>query len=329
MTESDDRAPEDLDELESQQHAPDAIGHDEADVDAAGPELVEPEVVEPEVEAEVVEPEVVEPEVAEPEVVEPENTGSPGPEAGGAVIAGRDDGWVVLGRALRPRATRAQLLAGLLCAALGFAVVVQVRQTDESTLSSLRQEDLVRILDETTERGDALREEITDLRGELDELVSGSDRQQAALDALRRSAVTQGILSGRLPAEGPGVRVDVVDPDGGLEPITMLNLLEELRNAGAEAIQLGDQRVTASSAFTGSRGHLQLDGQELSSPYTWYAIGDSQTLSIALQIPGGALATVRGDGATGAVTALDKVEITAVRDLPDPQYASAVTPSGE
>ncbi|AEI12216.1 DUF881 domain-containing protein [Cellulomonas gilvus] len=239
------------------------------------------------------------------------------------------NGWLVLARALRPRANRAQLFAAVLCALLGFALVVQVRQNDESALSGLRQSELVRILDETTDRGDQLRQEVVELRGQRDELLSGSDRQEAALDSLRRSAITQGILSGRLPAQGPGVRVTLLDPQGDLQPVTMLNMLEELRNAGAEAIQLNDRRVTASSAFTGTRGAIELDGVPLEAPFTWLAIGDPDTLSIALQIPGGAMATVRGTGASGEVEELDEVQVSAVRELEDPQYATPVAPDGE
>ncbi len=237
-------------------------------------------------------------------------------------------GWAVLARAMAPRANRSQLIAGVLCALLGFALVVQVRQNDESALSGLRQSELVRVLDETTERGDELRREVAELRGERDDLESGSDRQAAAIESLRRSAITQGILSGRLPAEGPGVRVTLNDPDRGLQPVAMLNMLEELRNAGAEAIQLNDRRVTASSSFTGTRGRVLLDGVELTPPYVWLAIGDPSTLSIALQIPGGAMATVRGTGATGTVQERDEVSITALRQLAEPSYATPAPPDG-
>jgi len=244
---------------------------------------------------------------------EPASKLPPGPER---------TGWRALGHAMAPRATRAQLVAGVLCALLGFAVVVQVRQNDETALSGLRQSELVRILDETTERSDELRREVTELRTERDALDSGSDGQAAALDSLRRSAIMQGILSGRLPAEGPGIQVTLIDPAGDLQPVTMLNLLEELRNAGAEAIQLGGQRITASSSFTGTKGHVLVDGVPLHTPYVWLAIGDPSTLSIALQIPGGAMATVRGTGATGTVVEQDRVQVTATRELPDPRYAT-------
>ncbi len=231
-------------------------------------------------------------------------------------------GWAALRVALRPRATRAQLLAGVLCAVLGFAVVVQVRQAGDSDLSELRQDDLVRLLDETSTRADQLSQEATALQRERDELVSGSDSRQAALDAARRNAAVQGILSGRLPAEGPGVRVTIDDPEHSVRPVTLLNMLEELRNAGAEAIQLDDQRVTASSAFTGAAGSVQLDGTTLEAPYTWLVIGDPDTIATALEIPGGALAYVRNDRGSGRVDKLDDVSVSAIRELPDPVYAT-------
>ncbi|WP_421733760.1 DUF881 domain-containing protein [Cellulomonas sp.] len=243
--------------------------------------------------------------------------------------AAEPSGWAVLGRALKPRSTRAQLVAGVLCAVLGFALVAQVRQSGETDLGGMRQDDLVRILDETTNRGDALARESADLARERDDLLSGSDRRQAALDALRRSAETQGILTGRLPAQGPGVVVTLTEPDGYIKPITMLNMLEEMRNAGAEAIQLNDQRVTASSAFTGTGGAVVLDSVELTAPYRWTVIGDPDIIAPALQIPGGAMAQVRNNGGKGTVDRADLVEVDAIRVVPDPVYATPVPPQGD
>ena len=236
-------------------------------------------------------------------------------------------GWAALGKALRFRASRGQILAGVLCAVLGFALVVQVRQNNEASLSGLSQADLVRILDETTSRGDALATEVNDLRSERDQLVSGSDKRQAALDALRRSAETQGILTGRLPAEGPGVVVTLTEPNGQIKPATMLNMLEELRNAGAEAIDLNGHRITASSAFAGIPGAVTIDGAELATPYVWTAIGEPDTIATALQIPGGALATVRSNGGEGDLRRGTKLEIRSVRALGEPQFATPVPPA--
>jgi uncharacterized protein YlxW (UPF0749 family) len=239
------------------------------------------------------------------------------------------NGWVVLGRALAPRSTKAQLLAGALCALLGFALVVQVHQNNGTNLEGMRQADLVRMLDETTDRSDALQRQASDLQAEHDQLLSGSDRRQAALDALRRTATTQGILTGRLPAQGPGIVLTLSEPSGSIRPLTLLDVLEEMRNSGAEAIELNGHRITASSAFTGEPGAVVLDGATLQAPFRWLAIGDPDTIATALQIPGGALAAVRNDGGQGTVARSDLVKVTAIRVLPDPVYATpapAATP---
>ncbi|ADG74784.1 protein of unknown function DUF881 [Cellulomonas flavigena DSM 20109] len=231
-------------------------------------------------------------------------------------------GWARLAHAMRPRTTQGQLITAGLCALLGFALVVQVRQATDTQLGSLRQNDLVRLLDETTTRTEELEREAFDLQRERDELLSGSDRQQAALDAARRTAAMQGILTGRLPATGPGVRITLTEPDGEIRPVTMLHVLEELRNAGAEAMELNGHRIIASSAFTGNRGAVELDGAAITSPFRWTVIGDPDTIAPALEIPGGAMAQVRGDGGRGTVEKSDRVEVTAVRVLPDPVHAT-------
>lgn len=235
-----------------------------------------------------------------------------------------DTPWRKLVRALAPRPTRAQAMAAVLCALVGFALVIQVTQAQSDGLANLRQSDLVRLLDEVTQRGDALSQEKADLERQVEELQSGSSSSQAAVEAARDAATTAGILAGRLPAEGPGVRVTVTGPvtAGG-----MLNVLEELRNAGAEVVQVNDERIVVSSSFTDRDGQVVLDGTVLVAPYTWLAIGDPDTLQPALEVPGGANAVLRNAGATVRIAALEKVEISAVRIPQSPNHATAV-PSG-
>ncbi len=238
--------------------------------------------------------------------------------------AAAPSGWAALKMLLLPRSGRNQLVIGALCAVLGFAVVVQVRQTSETNLSGLSQAELVRIADAAGERADALSREVDDLEAERSALESGSDTRAAALAAAERNAQVQGILAGRLPAVGPGVVVTVADPDGRVRPSTLLNLLEELRNAGAEAVSLNDVRVVASTAFTGSAGRVAVDGRLLDAPYVWSVIGDPTTMATALEIPGGASAAVRRDGGEVTVTQVAQVDVTATTTPPEPRYATPV-----
>jgi len=229
-----------------------------------------------------------------------------------------------LGSALRPRASRSQIVVGVLCALLGFALVVQVSQTQEDQLSSLRQSDLVRLLDDVTQRSGELEDQVSSLEATRDELQSGSGRERAALELAEEQAQTLGILSGRLPAEGPGVTIDVVEGPEALDAFALFNVLEELRNAGAEAMEVNGVRLVASSYFEDSADGVVVDGQTIESPYRWSVIGDPSTLETALEIPGGAMASLRADGARTTVTQEDRVEVGATVEPRAPEYATPV-----
>lgn len=219
---------------------------------------------------------------------------------------------------------RSRLLIAALCVLLGFAIVAQVRHTQEDQFSSLRQDDLVRLLDEVTQRNEDLADEGEQLRRDRSALLSGSDARALAEDY----AILQGILAGTEPVEGPGVVVTVRDVDGDVTAQTMVHMLEELRNAGAESVELSGQRLTASSAFEDSSLGVMVDGVLISSPYEWRAIGNAQTLAVALDIPGGALAGFRNVGATLDLQERDLVQITAIRTPQEPRFATPVPEGG-
>lgn len=254
----------------------------------------------------------------------PEHRKQGSPDAPDPGPGARSSSWSTVWRALSPRPTRAQLMAGLLSALLGFALVVQVQANRTEGLSGLRQDELVRILDEVTRRTDELEAEATNLRSQRAELVSGSDTERAAREAAEQRAVVQGILAGRLPAQGPGIELDVRQPSDRVPALVLYNVLEELRNAGAEAVQVNDQRLTASSYFVDTPDGVEVDGVVLVPPYRWRAIGDPDTLTPALEIPGGALAQVRNSGGETDLRQVDEVVVDAVRPSTTFRYATPV-----
>ena len=215
---------------------------------------------------------------------------------------------------LRPRVNRGQLIVALLCAVLGFAVAAQVRANDKGTkFATARQDELVGILGDLAQRSDRLRSDIHDLDG----TKAGLERDtqgQAALEDARRRVATYGILAGTVPATGPGIELTVNDPQRRVRAASLLDTLEELRDAGAEVVQVGDVRVGVSTYFTdASDGAVMADGRPLARPFRFLAIGDPHTLATALDIPGGVLRTLRNSGAQGVVGQRQKITIQAVR----------------
>jgi uncharacterized protein YlxW (UPF0749 family) len=208
---------------------------------------------------------------------------------------------------------------------------VQLRSngTDQQ-LSADRPEDLVRILSDLDARKDRLSQEISNLQTTQQRLAAGSQSRQTALAEASRRADELGILAGTLPASGTGIRVEF---RSGAKPILASDLLdgvEELRGAGAEAMQVSGAngtvvRIVASTAFVdGTGGSLVVGGQTLVSPYVITAIGDPPTMQIALNIPLGVVDTVHTHGGNVIVTSADTVQVTALHQGTTPRYAKPV-----
>lgn len=249
--------------------------------------------------------------------------GSSGAALGAAESVDEHGAWHRLAMALRPRRTRSQAAIAVLFVLLGLGVALQVRTNAQfDGLSTAREADLVGILDDLTARNERLAAEQRDLQATRDQLASGSDQTTTALEEARKRAETLGILTGTVAAVGPGIELVVTDPQGKIDAASILDAVEELRDAGAEAMQLGTVRIVASTSFTdGQPGSVVVDGSTLHAPYTLLAIGDPHTMSAALRIPGGVIETLRGLGGGASVAERAAVTTGALRPASTPQYA--------
>lgn len=229
-----------------------------------------------------------------------------------------------LRNALRPHLSRTQLLVGLLCLVLGFGLVAQMHTNrEEAEFAAARQDELVGILDTLSQRSDRLRSEIRSLEQTRNELEEDS-RGEAAVAEARERASAYAVLAGTVPVTGPGIELVINDPGDKVTASMLLDTLQELRDAGAEAVQISGVRAIASTYFRDADGRgIVVDGRRLSPPYRLLVIGDPHTLSTALDIPGGIMESLRSAGAEGIVTQQDEIRITAVRTAPSPQYARA------
>ncbi|MBC9719657.1 DUF881 domain-containing protein [Streptomyces sp. TRM66268-LWL] len=221
-----------------------------------------------------------------------------------------------------PKVSRAQLIVALLLFVLGLGLAIQVRSNSESSaLRGARQEDLVRILDELDDRTQRLEDEKQRLDDQRTELENSSDQAEEA----RRQTVEKerqlGVLAGTVAAEGPGITVTVTDSKGAVEGDMLLDAIQELRAAGAEAIQINDVRVVANTYLTDGSDGVEVDGRAISAPYRFKVIGKAQDLEPALNIPGGVVQTLEKEQATVEVTRAEKIVVDALRRANRPDYA--------
>lgn len=230
--------------------------------------------------------------------------------------------WRRVRRLIRPRISSGNLLAALMTLVVGFALVAQVRATQDVGLEELRETDLVALLDDVTARADSLEAEIRQLEEDRRVLTQGSGPEAAAAAQARLESLQ--ILSGSVAVQGPGITMTVSAPEGDFTQTMMIDVMQELRDAGAEAIQIGPNRVVAHTWIGTEGGVVTVDGTEVPAPFRIVAIGDSHTLATAMAIPGGFSDSVRGIGGEVRVVEGDSLVIDALHQPSEPAYARPV-----
>ena len=229
--------------------------------------------------------------------------------------------------ALKRPTSRAQLVVALLLAVLGFAAVVQVRANGrDDAYVGARQGELIALINNLSLASTRAEDEINQLQQTRSSLLNDTEARRTALEQARQQAENLGVLAGTLPATGPGIRITVRDSVGQVGTNQLLDGLEELRDAGAEAMEVNDTvRVVAQTALTDTPGGgVSIDGRQLRSPFTIDVIGDPHTLATALDFSGGFSYQVRQAGGKVAVQELRDVEVSSVVTPKAPQYAEPV-----
>ena len=220
-------------------------------------------------------------------------------------------------------------LAVLLCLVLGVAIVTQVRQTRSGdSLDTARPADLLVLLDSLRQREATLNTEVNELQNTLNSMQASGNTDQAAIKSAQARLAALSILVGAVGATGPGVTVTIDDPGPGVSPEVMLDVINELRAAGAEAIEVNSAhqsvRVGVDTWVVGTPGSLTIDSRTLSPPYSILAIGDPPTLAAAMNIPGGAEDSIKRVGGRMSVQQGDHLDVTTLRQPKPHQYAQPV-----
>ncbi|MDO5677395.1 MAG: DUF881 domain-containing protein [Propionibacteriaceae bacterium] len=224
------------------------------------------------------------------------------------------------------RPSRGQFVVGIALFLTALIVVVTLRsQATQPEFANVRQQDLIQLLDNVTGETRRLEDQVRELELARTELVSGADRDEAAREEAARRLEQAQLIAGTVPATGPGIRIQIQDPGNRVTAELMLDAIEELRDAGAEVIELNDTvRLVMNSHFaTDDRGGVAADGVSLGSPFVIEAIGDPATLEAGARFRGGLVSEVEGDRVKGTVTIeqLQSIEIATVVEVRAPQFA--------
>lgn len=174
-----------------------------------------------------------------------------------------------------------------ICFLLGFMIAVQLKTTQDNLKSSTqyqRIEQLSDILLRTEKERDALKLEIARLKEDANLHDNFPDKIN--------------FMAGTTALKGPGVVLTIEDSKKEISSSENTNLyiihdedvlkvINELRAAGAEAIAINDQRLTANSEIRCAGPTISINNTRISAPYEIKAIGNVQNMENAVKMRGG------------------------------------------
>ena len=218
----------------------------------------------------------------------------------------------------------AQLSLTIVCFFLGLLLVAQfrTRQVTDSSLLFASSADQLLIIGSLVENNTRLREEMETLEEQLSEYQQTAGR--AVLETLVEEVNNVRIINGLVEVSGAGVEVSLDGPIGVLD---VQDLINELRNAGAESLAVNGERLTLYSAIAGAEdGGMTVNGVRLSRPYVLQAIGQPETMETALLRSGGLIATLERnyEGLVVSVIKRERMVLPVCRGGIEFVYASPV-----
>ena len=184
----------------------------------------------------------------------------------------------------------AQLPLAIVCFILGLLLVAQFRiqQMNYGSLLSVSSVDQLTIISNLVENNAGLRQEMEMVEQQLGEYQRATGG--AVLETLVEDLNNVRIINGLVEVSGVGIEVSL---DGPISVLDVQDLINELRNAGAEALTINGERLTLYSAITSTEdGGITVNGMRLSRPYVVQAIGQPETMETAVLRSGGLIATL-------------------------------------
>lgn len=191
------------------------------------------------------------------------------------------------------------------CMVLGLLLVIQLR-SQRDIREAQSSEEWAFVVGELIDSNARLRDEIGAMQTQLDELQDlegGSAVVESLVDEVNQLRIANGLVE----VSGPGVELEI---EGPVSVLDLHDLINELRNAGAEALALSGQRIVASSAISTDGEHVTVDGFPVRAPYRLEAIGDAHTLEIAVTRPGGLVELLRQAPRGISVTVMPREKVT-------------------
>lgn len=202
---------------------------------------------------------------------------------------------------------------------LFLSLQYQAQTRVASDLGMQRTENLIAMVRSLSEKRLNLHNEVNDLSRKLTIQVESSRDEKRLLESLNAEINKLNIVSGVSPVKGPGLIINIRQ-DMPILYIDIIDIVNELWAAGAEAIAINDQRITGDSSIFYAEGSnnmfITVNNHRIDFPIIITALGDSNNLEKGLTLPGGIIDRLALYMAYPELLRSDSLTLPPLRELP-------------
>ena len=233
--------------------------------------------------------------------------------------------------------TKISVVLGIMCFALALGICIQIRtvKNSNSTVSSNYEENNLRAeVLKYKEKYDNKYKELEKAEEELEKEIQNSTKDNTQLEEKEEQIKQGNKMIGLTDVTGPGVIVTLSDSkkdaNSVLNPSTLLvhdvdilGVVNELKNAGAEAISINDQRIVPTTSISCGGNIIDINGEKVGTPFVIKAIGLPEQLA-GLSRPGGYLEILKGASVGVELKKSNNITISKYTGVINYQYAQTV-----
>lgn len=182
------------------------------------------------------------------------------------------------------------IIIGLVCIVFFAVMFMQfktVEETDITAIENMREAELRTAISEWKGKYEDTQKQLENNRKSVKEYQETIEKNGEASELVDKDLAESNMLLGKTDVVGEGVVITLTNtntPDGTVTYFHLLELINELRYAGAEAISINDARIVTTTEITQVDNRMQASGQRIASPYVIKAIGNQTYLSSTLSL---------------------------------------------
>jgi uncharacterized protein YlxW (UPF0749 family) len=225
------------------------------------------------------------------------------------------------------------LAIGLVCLVLGIMVAVQFKTVKNNIgpVTEYRARELASQLKRVTTERDSLVELKNELEKKLRDYENAEAEGNVAAKFLTEELNKARIIAGLVDVEGPGIIMVLDDLKFSehynyniISYTDLLELVNELNAAGAEAISINDQRIISTTEIRQAGLHININTVKFAPPYTFKAIGEPKTLEAALRMRDGIIQRIENKGIGISITQQQSVVVKKYDGVIEKKYSRVV-----